>query len=874
VLAVCRSLLVLVAVSCVALVLPAEEPAKPPSKADIQKLVQQLGDNDFDKREEASKKLWEIGEATEPLLQEATKSDDVEVSRRARELLDKFRWGLYPDTPKAVAEAIARYQSADQGTKLGIIKELFEAGMPGVKALLKVAKVEPDAEVRRALIGQITVELNRAVPQLLQENKHELLEQLMDVGLSQDVKTGIANYTAYWLLRGKLDDRIDTVKAQALKSETPKRQAEILAYLYRARGDAAAARAEAAKAGAEELLEALLIEAGDWKQLAKRGAAVEQGNEVERLGFKAAYHRLAGNAKEFDDTVAEIKKFAEMQPAEDHQVFLCAKALFLNDRPKDALEVMARSSSRTVAFEILAAQYRYKDAFALVDKAKAGGTTDLPALEILMARTLYSLGEKEKARPVFARYAGDIKGGTDASWFETLVDAENRVGLRDDAFAHAAQVMSISEDNGWPDRLFGKLYPSRTETAVAWWRFLKEKHPEQDNPTRMKRLRSLLDGKAALKETTDLLDVAETTLKGMTPTDRDRFAVALADVAQIAGQEARGHAILEKAGTAGALQKLGDLLADKKNWERAAERYKQAWELNRQQPLPLYLWGRALVQAGQEKEGKARMEQAHWLPLGSESIRHQFALDLIKRELIDASKRENDLLLRVSEPGSYYAGEALRRRAILALQRKDFLAAAEGYEQAMLRCLRTYISFVQPSAYVGVPAMIHSQRAAGLAATGKFDEALQEGQRGQDLLPGNADLPIQLVKALDRKGKKKEAGEFFDRAVGVQEKLCQDYPKCAWAHNSYAWLAACCRRNLDKGLEHALEANKLASDHAGHLDTLAEVYFQLGQKDKAIETQKKVVALEPKRGYFRKQLARIEAGNPAADLPSEEDDDE
>src|SRR5207248_721282 len=111
-----RLLLAAAVIASVGMLLPGEEPAKPPSKAEIMKLVQQLGDNDFDKREEASQKLWALGEATEPALQDATKSDDAEVSRRARELLDKFKWGIYPDTPKGVAEAISRYQGADQGT--------------------------------------------------------------------------------------------------------------------------------------------------------------------------------------------------------------------------------------------------------------------------------------------------------------------------------------------------------------------------------------------------------------------------------------------------------------------------------------------------------------------------------------------------------------------------------------------------------------------------------------------------------------------------------------------------------------------------------------------------------------------------------------
>ncbi len=59
----------------------------------------------------------------------------------------------------------------------------------------------------------------------------------------------------------------------------------------------------------------------------------------------------------------------------------------------------------------------------------------------------------------------------------------------------------------------------------------------------------------------------------------------------------------------------------------------------------------------------------------------------------------------------------------------------------------------------------------------------------------------------------------------------------------------------------------------GHLDTLAEILFQLGKKDEAVATQKKAITLSPKRVYFKKQLARIEAGDPNAPRPAEDGED-
>jgi tetratricopeptide (TPR) repeat protein len=142
----------------------------------------------------------------------------------------------------------------------------------------------------------------------------------------------------------------------------------------------------------------------------------------------------------------------------------------------------------------------------------------------------------------------------------------------------------------------------------------------------------------------------------------------------------------------------------------------------------------------------------------------------------------------------------------------------------------------------------------------------------QAALPGMMDLATLLVPELDRRGRKKKADELYKEAAATFDRLCRDYPRCAWAHNQAAWLSACCRRDLDRALEHGLKAVELSPDSGSHWDTLAEVHFQRGDKDKAIAAQKKAVDLSPKKTYYRRQLQRIEAGDPKADRPAEGDE--
>ena len=139
---------VLLGLIVVALVPAQEKPKKPPTKEEIAALVKQLGHDDFDKREEASQKLEAIGQPAEAALQEASKSKDEEVRRRATEILDKFKYGIYPDTPKKVVDLINSYKAADPTTRDNIIKELLEAGTHGARAVMKLATVDPESKRR------------------------------------------------------------------------------------------------------------------------------------------------------------------------------------------------------------------------------------------------------------------------------------------------------------------------------------------------------------------------------------------------------------------------------------------------------------------------------------------------------------------------------------------------------------------------------------------------------------------------------------------------------------------------------------------------------------------------------------------------------
>jgi hypothetical protein len=68
---------------------------------EVDQLIAQLGDVDWNKRQAAQKALSELGRAAEPQLQTATKNKDMEIVYRAEKLLQAIKAGNQPNQPPA-----------------------------------------------------------------------------------------------------------------------------------------------------------------------------------------------------------------------------------------------------------------------------------------------------------------------------------------------------------------------------------------------------------------------------------------------------------------------------------------------------------------------------------------------------------------------------------------------------------------------------------------------------------------------------------------------------------------------------------------------------------------------------------------------------
>jgi hypothetical protein len=119
----------------------------------IEKLIKDLGSDDFETREAASGRLAGIGARAKPLLKAAADDPDVEVSRRAKECLQKIDQGFGSLTLSAAARLVAR-RKPDKAVEV-------------LLAYLPSAEDEMVAEEVRATLGALALKDGKADPALV-----------------------------------------------------------------------------------------------------------------------------------------------------------------------------------------------------------------------------------------------------------------------------------------------------------------------------------------------------------------------------------------------------------------------------------------------------------------------------------------------------------------------------------------------------------------------------------------------------------------------------------------------------------------------------------------------------------------------------------
>jgi tetratricopeptide (TPR) repeat protein len=864
-----------------------------PSDAEIAKAVENLGNNSYAERERATLFLWSCGRAAEPALQKALGSSDLEIAARAGIVLEKIKFGILPGTPGEIEGFVFQFHYGDYGAKYRVIGELLAKGPTGHTALVTLVKNIRDERLREQIGSQMAVQLSQRAAALLGEGKVSEAERLLEVCLASRNVACVRHFAAYHLIQGRIGEEIRRWQAKVDGSE-----GVVLACLHRAAGDLAKARAAAEASGNTALLKSVLFELGDWKALANLYSGQPASPDAPvHLPTEVGLHWLAGDAEKCQQATAKLME-SIAQPNYGHLFWDCAEALLLTGQPDRAISLLTERQQYERAFELLCAQLRYKEAFDLYQKAVDAKYGNLLNLKITVAGTLAALGERAKALEMFRNVAEEQKQAGNFSWTAALLDKELQAGFKDEAFEHCAGALARLQPGNNTAWLLAKLFPDRAAQADALWVALRRRSPGGDATGTLKTIQQLLQGKLADPELLSLAKELEQEAEDLGQKEKAALLQALGEVFRSHRKTDQAIVYASKAAELGETDAgyavLGDLLFREKRWKEAADSYAKASEKNRATAIPVFFRGYALEQGGDPAEGKKLMDLADLMLLANDTARYMLAEAQRKMGLLGHAARQRELILKTGDVQSWHTGDALRK-AIPALLRgaarrevalrtgnvqpsrtgdalreaipalvagEDFAKAALYWERAMIDCLRPGIAFQEWSAYLEVPEHVYTNRARQFLKEGKTEDALKTARLSQTTMPGGVDLAVSVVPDLEEAGHTKEADEILKKPLEALTAVLATYPDSPLHCNQLAWLLGRCGRDLDMALRLIEKALQHSPDNAAYLDTLAEVYFQRGDREKAIETSKRCIELDPSNDYYSQQLKRFQTEEP------------
>ena len=847
-------------------------------QAQVKKWIDELGDADFTTRENAHKNLWKAGSDAEEQLKVALKGDDAEIRKRSLELLEKFKWGIYHDSPIAIIDLIQAYQSGTLQDKEKSIAKLIEMGGLGVKSVIKIINAEEQEEVRNSVLSYASKSVSKVIPYLIEKNEFKFLDQILQMMLENRAEGVFSNYAVYAILSASTDKIINQLSKNKPPKISDEINKEILAYLYRSKGEHNDALKFAKESKNPELYTQLALEASKWKVVLDTDHFPDD-LLLGKLGYKLAMYRLANEKTEFDGAKKTLMEIAEELTGKDkngvestEQLFQAAKIALLNYMVPEGIDSLLKNKKRMMVAEIYASRFEFDKIKSLIEEAKTENAKDVPALEIHWAKILYGLGEKEQALKILDQYSSRIADKSEGDWPLKLVHAWILIKKRDRALDDAASYLQKIEHREASGRMLNKMFGDDSEFYDPLFRFFFKKKNTETALAVIKQINDLHDKKlesnAVVKLVDELLEYAST----VTAEESVSLKNAAGAILKKYGLDEKLKELADKFGSETILISLADLYAEKKEWAKARDSFKVAWDKDKSKSIIAFMIAKMEENIGDKAQASKWKDLSTWAPLGNEQVRLDFAYALGKRNYVDDALIQFDLVSKTGEPGSYSVGASSRALASRLIEKKSFEKAADGYELAMLRCMTPFVSFTQSQAYVNVPSLIARLRCRAAIDTGDFDKVDSFASKAFDLQPGEVELPILVYQPLIAKGKKELADKIFASAKKSIQKVGDDYPNCAWAHNSAAWLSACCKSDLIWGLNQAEMAIKLDGKSAAHLDTLAEVLFQLKRQKEAVEAQTKAVALEPTKIYYKKQLKRIQNGDPSVDRPEENDD--
>ena len=879
----------------------------------ISKLIEELGSARFAIRENATRELWSIGRAAENQLRKAAQSKNAEVAERAQAILSDFDYGIYPTTNRATKTIILAFRDGNINQKKNAGNSLLAEGK--IRTLIKLILKEKD----RLKIAPLVQELfgnSRFAKKMVEEGNDKAALEAFRLLLAnaaefsfgrQRVEDITSEYLWLAAVTGKLKSEATNLVAESETNPIPD-----IGYLqtrvFRALNDYPASRKVAKQVDpvekSEQLVENLLIEEHQWDRLSDRLWVEERPPiselDVPRLLTGLICHRLAGKADRFDSDLKVLFQFSDpfledlaleetsglFEKVNNATLFMITEFLLANGQLDKALEYLTRTD-KFRAFDALVAIDDYPRAFQAIgyqevtpETAKSferyirryrpirwsDSTDDIEKLARVV-QTFYQLGLYAEARSLYrALFAVATRYEANQTGALTIVGKSLLSDDLKELFFELIEAQLRQKNHEFAlECLFEDQIAMVDGVSLAsfWWTVLESELPDQTPIERLRWLdQNLRPVLPTEKPKPDILNLArkieEEFDKGLASWGDQAF---LGYTYLLWNDKSKAIEWFEKydfrsSPSSDVAMQLGHLYFDERQFDRASEAFLNAWRFGSQDVSGLYFSGVAQRQAGNPTKADESFSLAKKLMFSADEYR-QVVSNLMDKELNDDAISLLEIATRVGPFQSWDVGTA-RFRLVNLLKEKDGHRAADLLENQLLDVVVTPRYYPAVSSYTYYILQIQLRKSGQYILESQPQQAALALKKALEVRPCNATIAEEYLPKLRALPEGQVlADELFESIRDQYIQRLKMFPNSGLLNNNLAWVNSTNQKHLQEALRHAELAVKNEPNNPTYIDTLADVCFNLGDTERAIQLMERCLRHDPLSEHYNQQIKRF-----------------
>jgi tetratricopeptide (TPR) repeat protein len=826
------------------------------SHSSIQEFALKLGDDSFEIRERAMGELWKLGRVALPVLRIVEAGDDVEASERATELIYYISAGLLFDCPEGAKDLVLKFFQRTYDGKIIIAHNLIKLGQ--WKQVMHLGKLDADPKVQQVIAAVLWPQVQARFRRAIANKDERQIEEI--IGLMGDTDLHMRTRAFYFASTGQVDQELKKVAGS--EGEVAERWR---IWLHRCSGNLKVAITEAERANESKTADLLRVLDGNALPWLERSAT--EGDAIYQWGCKLQQLRLEGKDAEAE---VESRRWERIEAGQAKRSFV-VRCLAVNGFRGQALNLL-ESNDANAAFKFYdIAEMPKQSLKALGIKAhekppytdwvnkridelgKDSGDRGAAADQVMMlASFLHGRGEVQHAADVITPMM-DVFGEQNEDWNQR-VDEMLEGGMGSLALDFIKQKIELRDINEVDlaelvEKIIHHIEPAMRDCI---WAHLTKRNGEEygaslDQLGLLAGLLSDPDDQASKihNELLLLLELDEN--EAMTTQERTLLIETLYQLCITRNDLNKASQMMGAYPNEGKAMHLAqdDMNYNLLRWLKvepalAARAARQPDDL-----INLIKWHITLQKLGRHQQAEDLFDQAMCLSLGDPD-------DLIEcGHYLHAAGYDHKamelwaLAAMISDFSDENIDDYIWAVTLLASNARSFYA--NGDWQKAWSISEAFARFIMRSSSVGTHLALKARYQAEfcygmmMINQGSKKEGMRRLEVARQMIPGDGVLADDFFPALRNKIPTKIYNRWFDDSYAHIVEVCKDYPRSHNAHNTAAWLSSRAVRHLEEAYAHAQKAVSIRPNQGAYLDTMAEVWFAKGNRQKALIWSEKAI---------------------------------